>query len=155
MDGANHTADQHQEPGPAEKEEGMTHRISTDSTGRTTDRSRRRRVPAWLFAALTAALLALPAAAVAYPVTEPASYTAVNTLGQPSGHQVSRSLTADELAIQPGSQSTSTDSDFAWGDAAIGAGGVLALVAIAGAAGFTARRHGGTVVGTSSAPSGS
>jgi len=133
----------------------MTQEVSTGSPTGAISRRRRRRISAKVVAGLAVASLALPAAASAYPVPEPAS-SAANAAAQPSGHQVSRSLTPAELAIQPGSQSgqSASDDGFAWGDAAIGAGAILGLFALAGAAGITVRRHGGTVP-TRSAPSSS
>ena len=134
----------------------MTQEVSTGSPTGAISRRRRRRISAKLVAGLAVASLALPAAAGAYPVPEPASSSAANAVAPPSGHQVSRSLTPAELAIQPGSQSgqSASDDGFGWGDAAIGAGAILGLFALAGAAGITVRRHGGTVP-TRSAPSSS
>jgi hypothetical protein len=91
-----------------------------------------------LVLALTAASLAIPAAAAARPV------------GVAHVGGTAPAVEDQSTAIPPGDGSgggpfvaepsgTSTAGAFDWGDAMIGAGGAVALIALIGAGGFTLR----------------
>ena len=97
--------------------------------------SNRRRLVRGLVLALTAASLAIPAAAAALPVG--AHVGVSNQAGQATAQGQSSGGGGGE------SSGTSTAGNsagaFDWGDAMIGAGGALALIAAIGAGGFTLR----------------
>ncbi|HMC06620.1 MAG TPA: hypothetical protein VKG89_04400 [Solirubrobacterales bacterium] len=99
---------------------------------------------------LATASLAVPATAVGY--TDPGAQSTGHDKGGPAAGAPSRSdgnltLRRDGSTAVPfvpaGTQTIqSSDDGFAWGDAMIGAGAALGLVAIGGA-GLTVRRRGG------------
>ena len=104
--------------------------------------SNRRRLVRGLVLALTAASLAIPAAAAARPVgvahpggTVPAAedQSTATPPGDGSG--------GGQVVAEPSGTTTAGNSAgaFDWGDAMIGAGGALALIALIGAGGFTLR----------------
>jgi hypothetical protein len=92
-------------------------------------RRRRRRLRAKLAVGTIVAAVAVPGVAAAAPA--PSSHTD----GDESGVVLRRDGSQADLFVPGASVATSTTSDgddFAWGDAAIGAGAALGLVAIAG-----------------------
>jgi hypothetical protein len=128
----------------------MTHQSSTDSTV-VQARRRRRRRNSKLAIAVIAGVLAVPTAAGAAPVD----------LAGPGGPQTSDDngaqgaqtvvLRRDGSKAEPfvanvgGSSTASTaaaDDGFAWGDAAIGAGATLGLIALAGGSALALRKRG-------------
>ena len=97
--------------------------------------SNRRRLVRGLVLALTAASLAIPTAAAALPVG--AHVGVSDQAGQAAQGQGSGGGGGGESSgTSTAGESTGT---FDWGDAMIGAGGALALIAAIGAGGFTLR----------------
>jgi hypothetical protein len=91
---------------------------------------RRPRTGRWLAIALVTASLAAPAAAFGYPVDPPGGTGGSTIIGGSTND-------ADPGAPVP---VTSAEDGFSWGDAGIGAGAAVGLVALTGA-GLAVRRH--------------
>ena len=106
--------------------------------------SNRRRLVRGLVLALTAASLAIPAAAAARPVgvahVEGSDQAGQATAAVPDQGTVTLHRDGSKavpFVAEP--SGTSTAGAFDWGDAMIGAGGAVALIALIGAGGFTLR----------------
>jgi hypothetical protein len=95
--------------------------------------SSRRRLVSGLALALIVTALAIPGAAAAIPVGPPVG----------GGARANPAPAAVPFAADQNGTGTAANSagTFDWGDAMIGAGGALALVALISAGGFTLRAH--------------
>jgi hypothetical protein len=116
--------------------------------------SSRRRLVSGLALALIAAALTIPAAAAARPIDVSSTGTAqadrATAATQDQGGPIhrgegSRAVVKPTVTVTPTATPTAANSagGFDWGDAMIGAGGALTLVALIGAGGLSlrSRRH--------------
>ena len=128
----------------------MNNEFATDSHRRSARRRSARARSGKLALVVATASLAVPAAAFGYtvPGTSGTGHdnagAAAGAPSRPDGNLTLRRDGSKAVPFAPVTTQTiqSSDDGFAWGDAMIGAGAALGLVAIGGA-GLTVRRRGG------------